>query len=191
MPKKLKTVSLLTKRNELSAKSIVKLFKAFKLILFCLKKVEKKLKRVLLLNWLQTLLNFYFLNRLQNFLKYFTCPFFWSKKRRRYWKWLSCLPNERKYLLNGLQNFLKDSISYYFVLKSTKEIYNSSAHSDYLTNKIICSIDCKTFKRISSFFFSKKWKEIENSSAVYETKWIMCSMDFKTSLRILTLTILF
>ena len=49
MPKKLKTVSLLTKRNELSAKSIVKLFKAFKLILFCLKKVEKKLKRVLLL----------------------------------------------------------------------------------------------------------------------------------------------
>ena len=76
-------------------------------------------------------------------------------------------------------------MSYYFVLKSTKEIYNSSAHSDCLTNEIICSIDCKTFKRIlTSFFFSKKWKEIENSSAVYETKWIMCSMDFKTSLRI-------
>ena len=49
MPKKLKTVSLLTKQNELSVKSIVKRFKAFKLILFCLKKVEKKLKRVLLL----------------------------------------------------------------------------------------------------------------------------------------------
>ena len=49
VPKKLKTVSLLTKQNELSAKSIVKLFKVFKLILFCLKKVEKKLKRVLLL----------------------------------------------------------------------------------------------------------------------------------------------
>ena len=128
---------------------------------------------------------------MQNFLKYFNSPFFWSKKRKRHWKWLSCLPNERKYLLNGLQNFLKDFISYYFVLKSTKEIYNSSAHSDYLTNEIICSIDCNTFKRIlTSFFFSKKWKEIENSLAVYETRWIMCSMDFKTSSRILTLTIL-
>ena len=76
---------------------------------------------------------------MQNFLKYFTCPYFW------HWKWFICLPNERKYLLNGLQNFLKDSNSYYFVLKSTKEI--------------------------------------ENSSAVYETKWIMCSMDFKTSFK--------
>ena len=55
-----------------------------------------------------------------------------------------------------MQNVLKDFSSYYFVLKSTKEIENSSGHSDYPTKKIICSIDYKTFKRILTIFFLKK-----------------------------------
>ena len=43
------------------------------------------------------------------------------------------------------KSFFEDINSYHFVLKSTKELENSSAHSDYPTKEIICSIGCKTF----------------------------------------------
>ena len=128
VPKKLKTVSLLTKRNELSAKSIVKLFKALKLILFCLKKVEKKLNWKefccslneinCLLNWLQTLLNFYFLNRFQNFLKYFNCQFFWSKKAQKTLKMVKLFTKRTKISAQWIAKLFK---GFYLLLFSFKK----------------------------------------------------------------------
>ena len=57
------------------------------------------------------------------------------------------------------KGFLEDINSYHFVLKGTKELENSSAHSDYKTKEIIRSIGCKTFKRILTvYFLSKKCK---------------------------------
>ena len=53
------------------------------------------------------------------------------------------------------------------------DIENGS--SVYQTKENICSMDCKTFLKDSNsyYFVLKSTKEIENSSAVYETKWIV------------------
>ena len=41
-------------------------------------------------------------------------------------------------------------------------------------------MDCKTFKRIFCLFCFQKAKETENTSADYQAKEIIGSMDFKT-----------
>ena len=57
------------------------------------------------------------------------------------------------------------------------------------TRKKICSMNCKTFKSIWTLFHLKKsLKEIKDSSVNYQTKeiFIICSIDWKTFYRILT-----
>ena len=52
-------------------------------------------------------------------------------------------------------------------------------------------MDCQTEFNPSYFVLKTKAKKIENSSADYQTKDIICSMDCKMSQRILILYILF
>ena len=70
--------------------------------------------------------------------------------------------------------------------KSAKEITNSLA--DYHTNEMICSMNCKTLQRIWTLTISiKSVKEIKHRSVNYQTKEIIiCSIDWKTFYRILT-----
>ena len=86
------------------------------------------------------------LNNGKTFSRILTVYLFVKKKRAKEIQNSAAVYQAKEIICSmDCKSFFEDINSYHFALKSTKELENSSAHSDYPTKEIICSIGCKTF----------------------------------------------